>query len=189
MRAKNIGGTTELFSFDESRNETQQTVHAQDAPDFLYDLDDGLPIIVKEVQYFLGYVRYTNQTRSARLAGLTDAEKKMLSPEERVCVFKESFEEHEARTGEKLTQLVWEEEQVKIKQQMDASRQTAITNQAKLADAIASKTQAIAAASGESKLELQKELATLKQVQSELKIPPEYTVKPIPPRLQAVLGK
>ena len=83
--------------YDEEGTDSRITPHAGDAPDSFYDLEDGLPIVVKEMQYFLGYVRYTNQTRAARLAGMTDEEKKALPPEKRVCFFKETFEEHEAK--------------------------------------------------------------------------------------------
>ncbi len=185
-----VNGVTQLWAFDEGGvPDTLISPHAGDAPDFLYDVEDGLPIIVKEIQYFLGYVRYTNQTRAARLAGMTDAEKKALSAQQRICVVKETFEEHETRTGEKFTQLVWEEEQAKIKQLQDTRRQTLLNQQAKLTNAIAAKTKEISAATDQSKLTMQEELVRLQQELSGIKIPEEYTIKPIPPRLQAALGK
>lgn len=116
--ASDVGGTTELHTFDEAGNETQQTPHASDAPEWMYDPEDGMPMIVKEVQHFLGYVRYTNMTRQARLAGMTDAEKSALAPAGRTCVFRESFEEHNGRLSkqgdEALVKLDWETEQAKI---------------------------------------------------------------------------
>ena len=181
-------GAVELFAFDESGNVSQISAHAQEAPDFLYDSQDGLPMIVKEVQYFLGYVRYTNKTRMARLAGMTDADKSALSPSQRVCVITESFADHQARTGEQLTLLVWEQEQAAIQQAKDAQRQAALSNQAALTAAIAQTTQALASATSDVQPQLQQILADLQLQLGNLVIPPVYQMKPVPPRLQAALN-
>jgi hypothetical protein len=188
LYAKVINNTTELFSFDEAGNETQQTAHAGDAPDWMYDAEDGLPMIVKEVQHFLGYVRYTNQTRQAKLAGMTDTEKQGLSRPQRICVFKESFADHEIRTGEQLTVLVWEDEQAAIKQKKDAEKLALIATQAKLTNLIAEKTKTVGAAQGQRKLFLQQDASDLQQQLSAMVIPDDYEIKPIPPHLQAALG-
>lgn len=160
-----------------------------EAPEVLYDAEESLPAIETEVQYYAGFVRYTNRTRQAKLAGMTDAEKQQLSPARRTCVIKETFVEHEARTGEKLTQLIWEEEQAKIKQMKDAERQALIEEKNRLAAAAEVKDKEIAATKGKNKAELQKESAELRGKLKEVQIPDEYIMKPIPPRLQAALGR
>ncbi len=145
--------------------------------------------IVKEIQYLLGYVRYTNQTRAARLAALTDSEKSSLAPRERACVVTETFAEHEARTGEKFTLLIWEEHEAAIKKQKDSERNTIIQTRAALSDTISAKATELSAAQGDARMAKQEELDTLKQQINELSIPQEYQMKPIPPRLAAALGK
>jgi len=189
LYAGDVGGITELFSFDESGNVTQQTAHAQDAPEALYDTEDGLPMIVKEVQHFLGYVRYTNHTRLARMAGMTDAEKASLSPAQRTCVIKENFAEHEARTGERLALLVWEDEQAAIKARSDAERQKMIDQANQLTATIAAKTGTAAASRGQSTAAVENELVQLRAQQAALTIPEEYVAKPVPERIRAALGR
>jgi hypothetical protein len=188
LYATNVNGTAELFAFDAAGNAIQISAHAQDAPDSLYDLQDGLPMIVKEVQYFLGYVRYTNKTRMARLVGMSDAGKSALSPSQTVCVITESFADHATRTGEQFTLLVWDQEQAAIKQAMDAKRQTALNTQAALTTAIAQTTQNLASATGDQQTQLQSTLAELQQQLNSLVIPDVYQIQPIPPRLQAALN-
>lgn len=178
-----------LKVFDENGNDNQVTAHAQDAPDWLYDVDDGLPMIVKETQHFLGYVRYTNQTRAARLAAMTDAEKQQLPSTQRTCIAKETFAEHEARTGEKLTRLIWEEEQAKIKQTLDAQRQAIIDAKAQLTAQMVTKSKQIAGAQGDTRISLQQESAQLQGDLDSMQIPDEYVIQPTPPRLQAALGR
>ena len=158
------------------------------APEVLYDAEESLPTIETEVQYYAGFVRYTNKTRQARLAGMTDAEKQQLSPAQRTCVIKETFAEHEARTGEKLTQLIWEEEQAKIKQMKDAERQRLLDEKARLTAAEA-KDRETASAKGKDKAAVQKESTELREKLKSMQIPEEYVMKPIPPRLQAALGR
>ena len=190
LYAKDVGGTTELYSFDDLGNETLQSPHAIDAPEWLYDSEDGLPVIIKEVQHFLGYVRYTNLTRQARLSGMTDDEKKMLKSGQRTCVYKESFADYQARTGEVLAQLDWDTEQANIKTQKDAEREGMIASQAKLTAAVAEKGAQIARAGGaEDKAAVEKDLAESQQALSSLKVPDVYQVKPMPARLQAALGQ
>lgn len=179
---------SQLRAFDSYGNDNLISPHALDAPDSLYDIQDGMPMVVKEIQYFLGYVRYTNQTRQARLAGMTDAEKQQIAPAGRTCVIQETFAEHEARTGEKLTQLVWEEEQAKIKEMKDAQRKSMIDARAQLSTQIAAKDNAVAAAKTESRGALQQESTDLKSKLDAIQIPTEYVIQPIPPRLQAALN-
>ncbi|HYA41057.1 MAG TPA: hypothetical protein VEF34_07120 [Syntrophobacteraceae bacterium] len=188
LYVQNVGSSAELFAFDESGNAIQISAHAQDAPDYFYDPQDGLPMIVKEVQYFLGYVRYTNKTRMARLVSMTDADKRALSSSQRVCVITETFADHEARTGEQFTLLVWDQEQAAIKQARDAERQAALNAQAALTAAIAQTTLNLASATGGQQTQLQTILADLQQQLSTLVIPGVYQIKPIPPRLQAALN-
>lgn len=176
-----------LHIFDPLGDDTVVSPHADDAPDALYDMDDGVPMVVKEVQYFLGYVRYTNHTRQARLAGWTDAEKQQLSPAQRTCVFKESFAEHETRTGEKLSQLIWEEEQARIKERKDAERQAIIDSRAQLSAALAAKNREMTAATGSQAL--QQDSTDMKTRLESIRVPPEYVMQPIPPRLQAALNR
>jgi hypothetical protein len=186
--AVGTNNVTELFGFDGMGNVKQLTSHACDAPDWMYDTQDGLPMIVREVQLFLGYVRYTNETRQARLIGMTDAEKQGFPASQRTCVFQETFADHEARTGEALTVLVWEDGQAAVKQQMDAARQSLLNTRAGLAAIIAQKTNEAAAARGQSKLDIQSDLSELQQHLNALVIPDSYVIKPIPARLQAALG-
>ncbi len=160
-----------------------------EAPEVLYDAEESLPAIETEVQYYAGFVRYTNKTRQAKLAGMTDAEKQQLSPARRTCVIKETFAEHEARPGERLTQLIWEEEQAKIKQMKDAERQALIEEKARLTAAAEAKDKEIAAAKDKNKASIQKESAKLREKLKSIKISEEYVMQPIPPRLQAALGK
>jgi hypothetical protein len=188
LYAKDVSNVTELFAFDESGTEIQISAHAQDAPDSLYDLQDGLPMIAKEVQYFLGYVRYTNKTRMARLAGMTDAQKSALSASQTQCVITENFADHQARTGEQFTLLVWDQEQAAIKQNKDAQRQAALAAQASLTAAIAQTTQDLASATADQQKQLQTTLAVMQQQLNSLVVPDVYQVKPVPPRLQAALA-
>ncbi|MHC1724457.1 MAG: hypothetical protein AB9866_00250 [Syntrophobacteraceae bacterium] len=135
-----------------------------------------MPMIVKEVQHFLGYVRYTNMTRQARLAGMNDAEKSALSREQRTCVFRESFEEHNARlskTGEEaLVMRDWDTEQAKIAANRAAQIAAAETNQRAM----------------------QARMAPGKGGQAEgiedrevVQIPEPYIPKPVPVRIRAAL--
>jgi hypothetical protein len=180
--AKDSGGTTELFSFDEAGNETQQTAHASDAPAWLYDAEDGVPMIVKEIQHFVGYVRYTNTTRQARLASLLDAEKALLSVEKRTCVFKETFAEHKVRTGITLVKQDWAATQTAIKSVKDAERQNIVANKALLETSVAELT------AKKDKTEEDAKLLEEKQAQvAKVVIPAEYTKKPVPARIATAL--
>lgn len=178
LYAADVSGTTELFSFDEAGNETQQSPHAGDAPNSLYDPEDGIPMIIKEVQHFLGYVRYTNQTRQAWLAGMTDAEKSALPAKKRTCVYMESFADHNTRlrlTGAKaLNKLDWEAEQQAIKARRDSEIVAARKAKAELQTSIATE-----------KDEDRK--ADLIQQEANTKIPAEHTIKVPPARLRAAL--
>jgi hypothetical protein len=188
LYATESNGVCTLHAFDDNGHVTTISAHAQDAPDSLYDAQDGIPMIVKEIQHFLGYVRYTNKTRMARLAGMTDADKQALPASSRTCLITESFTDHESRTGEHLTLWVWEDQQAKIKAGKDAERQQALDARANLAAAIAEKTQEVASATDERKAVYQAELQGMIQRQNSLTIPDVYQTKPIPARLQAALG-
>jgi hypothetical protein len=178
LYAKDVDSTTELYSFDEAGNETLQSPHAGDAPDWLYDAGDGIPMIVKEVQYFLGYVRYTNQTRQARMAGMTDAEKSALSAGKRNCVYMEAFADHNTRLGlsgpRALVKLDWDTEQQAIKARRDVEIAAARKAKADLQATIAS------VQDGEAR-------ADLISQDAKVEIPAEYVVKAAPARLRAAL--
>ncbi|MHC1727506.1 MAG: hypothetical protein AB9866_16145 [Syntrophobacteraceae bacterium] len=174
--AKDVNGTTQLHAFNELGDETQLSPHAGDAPDWFYDPEDGVPMIVKEVQHFLGYVRYTNMTRQARLAGMTDAEKSTLARAQRTCVFRESFEEHNARlskTGEEaLVMRDWDTEQAKIAARRAAQIAAAEANQ-----------RAMQARMAPGKGRQAEGIEDLEAVV----IPEPYIPKPVPVRIRAAL--
>lgn len=65
--AKDNGGTCELYAWDEAGNVTQLSPHAMDGPAWLYDADDPLPRVLKEENVYLGYRRWTNESRQAAL--------------------------------------------------------------------------------------------------------------------------
>jgi hypothetical protein len=178
LHAGVVAGTTELFGFDDGGNQTQLTPHAGDAPDWVYDAADGLPLLVREVQYFLGYVRYTNQTRQARLTGMTDAQKSALSAQQTTCVFTESFADHNARLGltggAALVKLDWETEQQSIKAIRDAEVLAAKQSLENL--------QAAIAATQDPDIR-----AELIQQESTIIVPDQYIIKDPPPRLKAAL--
>ena len=180
LYAKTDSGNTHLWVFDSDSPDTQLSPHAQDAPDWMYDPEDEIPIMIKEIQRYLGYVRYTNQTRQARLASMTDAEKSALSREQRTCVFKESFADHNARLGlsgdKALVQLDWDTEQQAIKNARDAERLTALKSQAAQQTA---KTMAVAkgASAGADSIE----------AEAPVQIPEEYIIQPMPARLRAAM--
>ena len=171
---------TVLTAFDSNGNDTPISPHAIDAPDWMYDPEDGIPLMVKEAQRYLGYVRYTNQTRQARLASMTDAEKSALTPKQRTCVFKESFADHNARlglTGDKaLVQLDWDTEQQAIKDARDAERLAALNAQTSQQ---AAKTMAVAkggSAGGEGFAQ-----------ETPVQVPEEYIIQPMPAQLRAAM--
>jgi hypothetical protein len=179
LYAKDDGaGTTKLYVFDEDGNENLVTAHTVDAPDWLYDEEDGIPMIVKEVQHFVGYVRYTNQTRQARMAGMTDAEKSRLPLARRTCVFTESFAGHNARlglTGSKaLAKLDWDTQQQAIKARRDAEIAAAGKAKAELQTAIANERD-------------EEARADLISQEAKMKVQTEYVMKTPPARLRAAL--
>jgi len=65
--AKDSAGTCELYAWDEAGNVTLISPHAPDAPASLYDDDDPMPRVVKEENVYIGYRRWTNESRKARL--------------------------------------------------------------------------------------------------------------------------
>jgi len=178
LYAKDDGGTTRLWVFDETGNDQLVTPHSVNAPDTLYDAEDGLPMIVEEVQHFLGYVRYTNVTRQSRIASIPDAGKSALSAGQRTCVYMESFADHNARLGltdsQALVKLDWYDQQQVIKARRDAEIAAATQVQAKLTTALA------ACADDDCR-------ANLTGQSLNIVIPPAYVIKDPPPRLRAAL--
>jgi hypothetical protein len=65
--AKDVAGNAELFVKDEAGTETQVSPHSVDGPASLYDTNDSLPHVVKEVNDYLGGVRYLNLSRACML--------------------------------------------------------------------------------------------------------------------------
>ena len=182
LYASSETGITELMVFDSAGNSKGISPHAIDAPDWMYDAGDGMPMIVKEIQQYVGYVRYTNLTRQARLASMTDAEKSALSRQQRTCVFKESFADHNARLGlagdKALVQLDWDTEQQAIKNTRDAERLTALNARAAQQTA-KTMTAANSASTGSESI----------QAEALVQVPEEYVIQPMPARLRAAMDE
>jgi len=148
--AKDVTGTVEMFAVDEAGNVTQLSQHAQDAPNWfckpVIDPVSGaeyhMPNIKREVQVYLGFVRWTNITRMAMLTGLTSAEKDALGKEDRTCIYHETFDEYNTRMGfEKgdngyLEQLAWDEVQQTRYDMREAEIQAATIRKEKLTKAL-----------------------------------------------------
>jgi hypothetical protein len=123
---------TELWAMNSEGTAQQLTSHAQDAPAWMYDADDPFPRILKELNVFIGQVRYTNASRMAQLletfAGGGDPGG--LPADQRRCVHVETFEEHNQRLGltgkNQWTVLDWAEAQNQLQRQYEAARQAAI---------------------------------------------------------------
>jgi hypothetical protein len=67
LYAKDVAGNAEIFVKDEAGTETQVSPHSVDGPASLYDINDSLPHVVKEVNDYLGGVRYLNLSRACML--------------------------------------------------------------------------------------------------------------------------
>jgi hypothetical protein len=65
--SKDVAGNAELFVKDEAGTETQVSPHSVDGPVSLYDTNDSLPHVVKEVNDYIGGVRYLNLSRACML--------------------------------------------------------------------------------------------------------------------------
>ena len=121
--AKDVSASSEVFVQDEGGTATQISEHSRVAPDFLYDdEDDIIDRVGFEIQYFQGFVRFTNKTRIGLLASMTDAEKSALTTQQRQCVYKESFADYNTRVGENLVVLDWDTEQARLQAEYDARR-------------------------------------------------------------------
>mgnify|MGYP003634826437 CR=1 FL=1 len=134
--AKDVTASSELFVRDEGGTVTQISEHSRLAPDWLYDdEDDIIDRMGFEIQYFQGFVRFTNRTRIGLLASMTDSEKSALTSQKRQCVYQESFADYNTRTGENLIQLDWDTEQTLIQARYDANRM-AILNEISIAESL-----------------------------------------------------
>jgi hypothetical protein len=98
---KSISGTVEMFAADDAGNEMQISAHAMDGPAWLYDADDPFPRVVRDVNLFLGIVRYTNESRLAKLQEtlLSGGSLSGLTADQKKIVHQETFEQHNARLG------------------------------------------------------------------------------------------
>jgi hypothetical protein len=123
---KDVLTSCEVFVQDEGGTATQISAHSRLAPEFLYDHEDTIiDMIPQEIQYFQGIVRFTNKTRIAKLAALTDAEKSALTTEQKTCVIEETFAEYNTRTDnvDTLTVLDWDTVQADLQLKYDNERQ------------------------------------------------------------------
>lgn len=123
--SKDVSGTTEAFVMDEAGNETQLSCHRMDGPAWLYDEDDPFPRVLYDANYYLGVVRYTNESRKAALLELMLADPAALAAlpaDAKKLTHTETFAEHNARlelAGEKaLTVRDWDADQEAIKQRL-----------------------------------------------------------------------
>jgi len=118
--AKDVTASSEIFVRDEGGTVTQISEHSRLAPASMYDDEDEIiDRMGFEIQYFQGFVRFTNKTRIGLLTAMTDAEKTLLTAEQRQCVYQESFSAYNTRTGENLVQLDWDVEQTKLQTAYD----------------------------------------------------------------------
>ena len=121
--AKDVSTVAEMFVQDEGGTATQISAHSRLAPDSLYDSDDpSIDMVVQEIQYFQGFVRFTNKTRMAKLAALTDAQKSAMEASKLECVIKESFSDYNTRAGQNLKILDWDTEEQRKQDRYDAER-------------------------------------------------------------------
>lgn len=124
---KDVSTVSEVFVRDEGGTVTQISEHSRSAPDFMYDdEDDIIDRMGFEMQYFQGFVRFTNKTRMGLLTEMTDAEKSALTAQKRQCVYQESFTDYNTRTGESLVQLDWDTEQTRLQAEYDAERDSVL---------------------------------------------------------------
>jgi len=117
--SKDVAGTAEMFVMDEGGTATQISAHSRLAPASLYDNDGMVEMVVHEIQYFQGKVRFTNKTRLAKISVMTDAEKAALTSDERACIIEESFDDYNTRTGSNLSIKDWDTEQQRLQDEYD----------------------------------------------------------------------
>ncbi|MBI5387319.1 MAG: hypothetical protein HZA90_21875 [Verrucomicrobia bacterium] len=122
---------TQLWCLSSDGMATQLTSHSHDAPDWMYDVDDPFPRVTKELNQFIGKVRYTNVSRATKLleALVSGADLSSLAAEKK-CVHIETFAEHNSRLGltggKRLQVLDWPAVQEEAQKQYDKRRQEAI---------------------------------------------------------------
>lgn len=142
--AKDVAGNAELFVKDEAGTETQISPHSIDGPATLYDSNDSLPHVVKEVNDYLGGVRYLNLSRACMLledllkaiaVGNTLTQIRTFLTNRGagfIDIYRvESFSQHNTRlglTGEKaLTIRDWSDDQDAKQLEYDNARETEVT--------------------------------------------------------------
>ena len=88
-----------MFVLDDAGNETQISPHAMDAPAWLYDPEDPFPHVIREINHYLGVVRYTNLSRQSNLLQrlLLGEDLAELGPNVKTITYTESFPDHNAR--------------------------------------------------------------------------------------------
>jgi hypothetical protein len=131
-----VAGTCEGYAADEAGNQTQLTGHAFDGPASLYDATDW-PHVVKEMNVYLGTVRYLNISRTCRAmeqllkairGGQTLADIRTTLQARPLSDFdlfhQETFAEHNARPGASgtLVRLDWDTVQNQLQAEYDADR-------------------------------------------------------------------
>ena len=125
-------GLVSMYAMDSYGTYSIISPHAIDAPAWLYDDDDPMPRVVKEMNSFIGIVRYTNESRLNKLQEtvLTGGSIASLPAEKKKLLHVETFAEHNARRGlppeKQLKILDWSEEQKKKQAAYDAAREAAI---------------------------------------------------------------
>lgn len=133
--AKDVAGTAEVHVRDEAGNETQISPHAMDGPADLYDLADSPPHVVKELNHFIGGVRYLNVSRACMLleellkairSGITLPNIRtalQAKPVGAVDLYRtESFAQHNTRLGTSLVKLDWDTIQNGLQADYNAAR-------------------------------------------------------------------
>jgi len=133
LYARDNSGTTEMFVLDDAANETQISAHAMDAPQWLYDADDPFPRVVRDINHFLGVVRYTNESRLAKLQEIVLAGGSLggLTADQKKIVHQETFEQHNTRVGPEnpLVRQDWQVLQDNQQATYDARRQDELEQQ------------------------------------------------------------
>lgn len=135
--SKDVSTSSEIFVQDEGGTATQISEHSRLAPDWMYDDEDEIiDRMGFEIQYFQGFVRFSNKTRIGLLASMTDAEKSARTTAQRQCVYQESFADYNTRTGENLVQLDWDTEQTRLQAEYDDKRSSIIAEIASEQDVV-----------------------------------------------------
>jgi hypothetical protein len=125
IAAEDVAGTAEIIVADEAGTETQISSHAMDGPEWLYDADDPFPRVKRDAQRYVGVIRWTNESRMARLTQLsfTDpAAMAALTVQQKICVHQETLAEFESRTGKVKPKRNWQADQDRKQAEHDAAR-------------------------------------------------------------------